>query len=795
MLIRWLHRSIATLVIAHSFAVGQQAYSMEYREPAAIWDALVPSDQHEPMVRYFRGMVDLEAAPAAARLRLMGQDAGEVFVNGSRVGTWTGWTDMPLFEVSHLLRAGRNVIAVRVERGTTRLHPSGYPNRRGQQYALLGRMRGEYADGRSFSMETGGEWQASAALPRDWPLASVDDGWGATRAYSFNQLWDYTWFRGNEEFAQRIFELSPELNKWDRNQLPRPLGPVAPTGREPVAGIGPSRQYLVDQSGRSVYWLGLGTQLSIGYGAAVSPTFEHLGQAAESWYGYLGSWGMNGNLLFVGEPWTASTEGYVSGLLNIWDRLGYSVMALPIMNRTLFEEMGEHYLGKRFLETTYNSDIFFPESPLRAKLNQRFEAVIRTLEPHRSAFSLSLHDEAFYWPRAGSPIQENAWREFLKGRYPDLAAVAEAWGDGQLSGWEQVTLSRALASRPGSSENRDLGKFRNEVILRHLEEAARFVRSRSERLLITKNFNNWTNWLAKAAAARIPELDLISLNNFSHRLYEFAGQIRFCRVADRPFLAPSVRADTIAIGWTSFLMGAAGSAPFYDPRWFLYATREEIEQTLHLRRLVDEVDLANFTRARPTVAVLYVADPPPTTDASDLSNPTLQGPEARAYVQTMRALDAASIDYDHIDSEAEVGNYQRVIRPGTQPLAALVEELSAAAVAAFPPAENLFAYRLAEQSGELAFFMIGSRSLLDDGRTASFYDAANPGSLDDETIEATLRGLKPDAPLQALAVHPMTGERREFELRSDAAGSARLKLPAFAREGFLILRLQASLAP
>lgn len=761
--------------------------------PTVIWDSSVDLATHTPMRRYFRLAFDLPATEVkSARLRFGGTNLGEIYVNGSRVGEWTGWGDLPRYEIAEKLRAGTNIISVAVDRGTSRLHPLMNVGRKGNQYAFLGRLRIDLADGTQLKFDTDSGWQSSSVLPPDWPVATNKDYWKPVSVYTVKDLWDYVIFRDNPELTDRLFKLDAKPSLWDREQDPRPQGPVDPAKREEtrIIGIGSGRQYFVNANGRSTYWLGLGTQVSIGRSASVAPTYEYQHREADDWYSYLGSYGLNGSLLFVGEPWTEATAGYLTPFLDRWDRLGYSVMAIPMMNRTIFVDGTGPALGKRHLQTSYDSDYFFPDSAVRKTFYDRYDAVLATTANHPSVFSLSLHDEAFYWPKAGSAVQEAAWRRFIEKLHGSLANAARSWNRPDIKDWSDITLAKAMQAKEGSRLNLDLGHFRDEVVINHLDAAAKYVKSKAPHILLTKNFNNWTNWIAKKSAARTPELDIVSLNNFTHRLYEFAGQIRFTRVDDRPYLAPSIRADNIAMSWTAFMMGSAGSAPFYDPRWFLYATHREIAQMLHIRNFADEIDLSDFRRATPAVAVIYAPEVEMNTNASDFSNPMLEQPSAKLYVRAMRALDRAGIDHDHILTEEEGKRYEAVIRLDKP----LDVDATAAALAKhssvrIPGHEGkTFAFRLLREDRRLGFYMIGAAPVLDDGRTDKMPAGAYAPLTESSTAVATLTGLGSNSAFRVTILHPLTGERLALASTTNSHGELQVELPRAALDGFVIIR-------
>ena len=95
--------------------------------PNWIWYPEGDSTQNAPAaVRYFRYRFELPPGASSAVLRVAADDACEVYVNGQRVGAHDTWARTGVMSVGPLLRAGRNVLAVRAEnRPAPSVNPAG----------------------------------------------------------------------------------------------------------------------------------------------------------------------------------------------------------------------------------------------------------------------------------------------------------------------------------------------------------------------------------------------------------------------------------------------------------------------------------------------------------------------------------------------------------------------------------------------------------------------------------------------------------------------------------------------
>ncbi|MFL6119524.1 hypothetical protein [Actinophytocola sp.] len=116
-----------------------------------------------PQTRYFRRTVDLAARPSAATLVLTGDDTADVWVNGTQVSTsprvTDSWKNAAVVDVSALLSAGANTIAVRADNTTQ--SPAG----------VVGKLVVQGGP----AVVTDAGWRASQTGPSGWERPGFDD--------------------------------------------------------------------------------------------------------------------------------------------------------------------------------------------------------------------------------------------------------------------------------------------------------------------------------------------------------------------------------------------------------------------------------------------------------------------------------------------------------------------------------------------------------------------------------------------------------------------------------------------
>jgi len=116
--------------------------------------------------RFFRGTVTLPESPriARARLLLVADDQFNLVVNGIPAGQGTGHTNPQMAEITHHLRAGKNVMAVTA----TNLSPG--------PAGLAGKLQIDFEDGTTLTRAIDASWwRASDRSEKDWPKPDFDD--------------------------------------------------------------------------------------------------------------------------------------------------------------------------------------------------------------------------------------------------------------------------------------------------------------------------------------------------------------------------------------------------------------------------------------------------------------------------------------------------------------------------------------------------------------------------------------------------------------------------------------------
>lgn len=131
-----------------------------------IWDnpnAAKQNQDNEP--RFFRLVVELQAKPKQAELRVSADNIGVTFVNGRQLGTTESWMTPAQYDVAKYLVKGRNVIAIKaVNQGG----PAGL------LATLVVDGRREYGSSRLWQVSSGSSPQAK----QGWANVDFDDsGW------------------------------------------------------------------------------------------------------------------------------------------------------------------------------------------------------------------------------------------------------------------------------------------------------------------------------------------------------------------------------------------------------------------------------------------------------------------------------------------------------------------------------------------------------------------------------------------------------------------------------------------
>ena len=125
-----------------------------------------PAEDAPAAVRFFRCRFEVPKGVCGAELRIAADDACEVFLNGTQVGTHDTWSRTAVFTVGGLLKPGGNVLAVRAENKPA---PSKNPA------GLIARLAMTLNDGAETAVVSDGSWRSDKNEHPQWEQAAFDD--------------------------------------------------------------------------------------------------------------------------------------------------------------------------------------------------------------------------------------------------------------------------------------------------------------------------------------------------------------------------------------------------------------------------------------------------------------------------------------------------------------------------------------------------------------------------------------------------------------------------------------------
>jgi alpha-L-rhamnosidase len=131
-------------------------------------------DRTPPGTAYFRArlLLPADAVVRHASLVMCADNSFALFVNGKEALKGDDWHVPQKTEITGLLKAGENILAVAANNADIG------PNWAG----LIGRVTVELADGRQVALETGPAWKTQNRELTGWPEAAFDDaGWSAAQ--------------------------------------------------------------------------------------------------------------------------------------------------------------------------------------------------------------------------------------------------------------------------------------------------------------------------------------------------------------------------------------------------------------------------------------------------------------------------------------------------------------------------------------------------------------------------------------------------------------------------------------
>ena len=125
-----------------------------------------PVEDAPAEARFFRCRFTAPANVRVAELRIAADDACEVFLNGTRVGTHNTWQRTAVFAVGGLLKRGANLLAVRAEnKPVPAKNPAG----------LIAHLAVIPADEEQVAILSDGSWRVEKQAHPQWEQAAFDD--------------------------------------------------------------------------------------------------------------------------------------------------------------------------------------------------------------------------------------------------------------------------------------------------------------------------------------------------------------------------------------------------------------------------------------------------------------------------------------------------------------------------------------------------------------------------------------------------------------------------------------------
>ncbi|NPV48815.1 MAG: hypothetical protein HPY69_17890 [Armatimonadetes bacterium] len=145
-----------------------------------VWYPESPASEAVDAYRYFRRTFDLAGPVRKADLWFLVDDGGEAWVNGQSLRDPAQQIEITRrFDVTALLRPGRNVVAARVRNAVG-------------VAGLIAKLMVRLEDGNELAVVTDGSWRASREGPEGWTEVGFDDGpWPPVRIMgsAFRQPW------------------------------------------------------------------------------------------------------------------------------------------------------------------------------------------------------------------------------------------------------------------------------------------------------------------------------------------------------------------------------------------------------------------------------------------------------------------------------------------------------------------------------------------------------------------------------------------------------------------------------
>ncbi|MCX7044791.1 MAG: glycosyl hydrolase [Candidatus Sumerlaeota bacterium] len=239
-----------------------------------------PNDSKGVTDRFFRKVFETPVLPSRARLRITCDNAYAAFLNGKQVGQGRQWEKVQEYDVTKILSAGKNIIAVR-----------GHND--GADAGLVAELR-LIRDGKEERIVTSAAWRCAAKEDKGWMEAGYDDSrWQA---------------------AQEIAKFADSL--WAKHQMGPPRLETAVAGATGAGANAAAGSASGDESAATSKTKG--TLAMRWYGDPDILNFDALPQIAQpaGWYRFTAPPGLRGFTLAARgkvKAWIAGKEIAVAG--------------------------------------------------------------------------------------------------------------------------------------------------------------------------------------------------------------------------------------------------------------------------------------------------------------------------------------------------------------------------------------------------------------------------------------------------------------------------------------------------
>lgn len=474
----WKHGVAFALAIGLVSSVsGQEAVPLDFSRSQ--WIGVAGST---PEVLAFRWTMDLAGGASYARLLVTADAAYDLFVNGVSVGSDADMASPEHYDVAHLLKPGRNVLAVKVT--SSGAHP-----------ALLVAGRVIDGQGRLFELASDASWRAAPAPKGTWTEPGYNDSaWPAAAALgTYGALpWGRLTRMSVAESRRAMREVRLEIPAEERplsefkGDLP---DPALAKRYEEFLGVD-RRTGRFRRGDQSLALLFVRYQQP---GEADTPAefdfdrFEHDLDllAANGLQVALGGFGWQ-DLLNADGTWrkvTTQPKGEALPTFEYtYEIVGYALDRIQVHGLVALALLDlRQPLPAGLLPAGYRDKFLVAPSLWQSVLAGQAKIVKEFSRRSVLAGYATATDALPAWPAADDPLTREAFGAYLRDKHGDLATLQRNWGlPTQPTDFNAVPLPKAQPNDPSTI---DFHAWRDETTAARLSEWADVLRAASPQQL------------------------------------------------------------------------------------------------------------------------------------------------------------------------------------------------------------------------------------------------------------------------------------------------------------------------